>query len=161
MFHFRIPIPPSLPGTKIDTVLDCDTAPPPLPDISNYVQWMNICNHTAFCDLVDQMEFSQVCLENSLLELWQYDTDLISTLSKQDILDKLNSAELIGTFGPVNLDSYMTAIRSDDGSIKGASSVTITWYGQTDLDAITEEDLAAAEDGIAVIFHYKQMHLRE
>ena len=49
-----------------------------------------------------------------------------------------------------DVKSIYCAFRDENGTIIGATSVTMTWLGEVDVDAITEEDLAAAEDGIAV-----------
>ena len=76
---------------------------------------------------------------------------MINYLTEAEIKEKVNQKYLMGTFGPINLDNYMSVIRSSNDTIIRATSLTVTWYGETDVDAITEEDLAAAEDGIPVI----------
>ena len=94
-----------------------------------YVQeWINICRHEDYCDFLDIMtEIKMECMESSLLELWGYDYDF-TNITRQEILDMVNSEIVNGTFGPIiNLDTYMSPIRGDNGKIIGATSVTMTW----------------------------------
>ena len=130
----------------------CDTFPPNITDITDpYVQeWFNLCRHEDYCNILDnQFEIELECIESSILELWGYDYDF-TNITREEILEMVNMDILNGTFGPINLDTYMSPIRGNNGEIIGATSVTMTWLGETDVNAVTEEDLAAAEDGIAV-----------
>ena len=42
-----------------------------------------------FCDIVDGLE--EACFENNLLDLWDYQEDVIRNLSRQDILNAVNT----------------------------------------------------------------------
>ena len=84
--------------------------------------------HEQYCDILESMtEIKMECMESSLLELWGYDYDF-TNITRQEILDMVNSEIVNGTFGPIiNLDTYMSPIRGDNGKIIGATSVTMTW----------------------------------
>lgn len=42
-----------------------------------------------FCDIVDGLD--EACFENNLLDLWDYQEDVIRNLSRQDILNDVNT----------------------------------------------------------------------
>ena len=44
-----------------------------------------------FCDIVDGLE--EACLENNILDIWNYNKDVISKLSKEEILNAINTFE--------------------------------------------------------------------
>ena len=44
----------------------------------------------------------------------------------------------------------MNTIRDENGKIIGAKALSITWIGQVNMSAVTDEDVAAAEDGQGV-----------
>ena len=117
-----------------------------------------------------------MCYNSSILELWGYDFDY-NSISKEDILEKVNQNNLIGHLGPIQLEKYMTPIRDSDGLIIGATALSLTWViywfheknldfclqyfdftnfflqlGQANISEISDEDVTAAEDGQAVSF---------
>ena len=149
---FRVPI---LPKFKQDhghgrlSVINCENAlNNTFASITDWLNWMNVCTHDTYCAWLEILTSEQGCLENSILEIWGYDYDY-SSITRQEILDKINQEEISGIFGPIDLAAYLTPIK-DSGRIIGATSLTISWYGETNTSAITEEDLAAAADGIPV-----------
>ena len=44
-----------------------------------------------YCDLVTTID--KRCAETSLLEIWDFDRDIINNLTTQDILDAINTLE--------------------------------------------------------------------
>lgn len=44
-----------------------------------------------FCDIVDGLE--EACLENNILDIWSYDKEIISKLTKEDILNAINTIQ--------------------------------------------------------------------
>ena len=44
-----------------------------------------------YCDLVTTID--KRCAESSLLEIWDFDRDIINNLTTQDILDAINTLE--------------------------------------------------------------------
>ncbi len=44
-----------------------------------------------FCDIVEGLE--EACLENNILDIWNYKKEVISKLSRQDIINAINSVE--------------------------------------------------------------------
>ena len=115
-----------------------------------FLDWVNICWHTQYCqNITSQLQY--VCYNSSILELWGYDFDY-NSISKEDILEKVNQNNLIGHLGPIQLEKYMTPIRNSDGLIIGATALSLTWLGQANISEISDEDVTAAEDGQAVSF---------
>lgn len=47
-------------------------------------------NAATYCSFIESM--GTECLQNSILDLWHYNTKKISNLTKQDIIEKLNKA---------------------------------------------------------------------
>ena len=124
--------------------------PPYDPPSEEFLDWVNICWHTQYCqNITSQLQY--VCYNSSILELWGYDFDY-SSISKEDILEKVNQNNLIGHLGPIQLEKYMTPIRNSDGLIIGATALSLTWLGQANISEISDEDVTAAEDGQAVSF---------
>jgi len=73
---------------------------------ASYAEYLSASNEyfpNPYCDMVESME--TVCMENSILELWanggKYDmeTDMaIAELTREKILDRLNSVNVSGVF---------------------------------------------------------------
>ncbi len=149
LIDFRVPI--FVPKEKVKqlpkAIGDCDPNNAPDPTDPAIAEYINICYHDQYCQFLNQ-NFTQEekCLEQSLLQLWPEGQDF-TNIKREDILKALNDQTLVSRLA--SLDRYLSAIRDENGQITGATSVTMTWYGETDVSAITEEDLAAAEDGIA------------
>ena len=156
IFHFRVPV-PTLPTSTLErfsvdpgTTLDCTQSPDPS-NLPEFLEWTNICDHTQYCALLNSYVKPEnyKCLENSILELWPSNQDF-SALTESDILNKINEDPLVGNFGTINIDTYITPIRNESGYIIGAESLSLSLFGQSNTSLITEEDLSNAEDGVPV-----------
>ncbi|XP_035696825.1 patched domain-containing protein 3-like [Branchiostoma floridae] len=70
------------------------------------------------------------CWSSSLLELWSFNENVINSLSQQDILDKINTNNLISplTFRPYDVEAVLGEIHRDsDGKISGAKATTMLY----------------------------------
>ena len=134
------------------TTLDCDpAAAPPITNNTAYAEWANICDHDTYCEILDLIitPDTYICLENSILELWPSSQDF-GALSEDEILSEINRVPLVGKFGSIDIDTYITPIRNDSGYIIGAESLSLSLFGQSNTSLITEDDLSNAEDGVPV-----------
>ena len=99
--------------------------PPYDPPSEEFLDWVNICYHTQYCqNITSQLQY--VCYNSSILEIWGYDFNY-NSISKEEILEKVNQNNLIGHLGPIQLEKYMTPIRDSDGLIIGATALSLTW----------------------------------
>lgn len=132
--------------------MDCDpAAAPPITNNTAYAEWANICDHDTYCEILDLIitPDTYICLENSILELWPSSQDF-GALSEDEILSEINRVPLVGKFGSIDIDTYITPIRNDSGYIIGAESLSLSLFGQSNTSLITEDDLSNAEDGVPV-----------
>lgn len=56
-----------------------------------YVKLTNFNATGIFCDIVDSLE--EACLENNILDIWDYNEEAINELTKEDIVSAINSVE--------------------------------------------------------------------
>ena len=91
-----------------------------------------------YCDIVETLE--DKCGEYSLLEIWEYDREVIASLSKQDIIDAINTVEESPVFGyPTNYTNYLGQVEYNaTGHMVGAKSVRSIWLGQFDPENIPQ-----------------------
>ncbi|XP_072050726.1 patched domain-containing protein 3-like [Amphiura filiformis] len=71
------------------------------------------------------------CFVSSLLELWSFNTTIINSLSDEDILDKINEANLISPvfFSPIDLEARLGEITRDGSNrITGAKATLMTYF---------------------------------
>ena len=96
-----------------------------------------------YCSLVDHTP--TVCYEESLLELWanqgdfdQESENTIDNLTKEDILESINTRNLSGIF--MREKDFTNALGdisyNQSGHIVGAKIATITWVGKVNLTAL-------------------------
>ena len=82
-----------------------------------------------YCDIVETLQ--DKCGEYSLLEIWEYDREVIARLSKQDIIDAINTVKESPIFGyETNYTNYLGQVEYDaTGQVVGAKSVRSIWIG--------------------------------
>ena len=80
-----------------------------------------------YCDIVETLK--DKCGEFSLLEIWNYDEEIISKLSEQDILDAINSLDESPVFGySTNYTDYLGQVEYDSsGHVVKAKSIRSIW----------------------------------
>ena len=83
-----------------------------------------------YCDIVETLE--DKCGEYSLLEIWEYDKEVIASLSSQDIIDAINTVEESPIFGyPTNYTNYLGLVEYNaTGHVVGAKSIRSIWIGR-------------------------------
>jgi hypothetical protein len=95
------------------------------------------------CDLVQT--FKKQCAEYNILELWKYDEAVIRNLSRQDIINDINTVKKSPVTGyDVDFLHFLGGkTYNSTGSVVGARSIIIMWY--------TEWDPAKLEDTAKII----------
>ena len=91
------------------------------------------------------------CLETSIAELWAQDAnftsqktrDFVAKLSKQEIINAINEKEFSEVFlFDKNFEDFLGGItRNSSGHIIGAKATVINFFGQIDIDALTEDEI--------------------
>ena len=81
-----------------------------------------------YCDIVETLE--ERCGEYSVLEIWKYDPDVISGLTRQDIVDAINTVDESPIFGlKTDYANYLGQVeRNLTGHVVGAKSLRTIWY---------------------------------
>ena len=110
-----------------------------------------------YCNIIQDLS-EEKCLENSLLELFSEDNygsqtdDLLDTLTKEDILDAVNTETFSKVLG-FNQDftQYLGGVERDEsGRIVSAKATFIRFFGKVNVSAITKEELASSSKGSPV-----------
>ena len=88
-----------------------------------------------YCDIVDTLK--DRCAERSILELWNYDEDVIRTLSRADILEAVNNVKTSPVFGQsVDFTSFLGDKEVDaSGRVVGAKTLQSGWLTEFDQNA--------------------------
>ena len=84
-----------------------------------------------YCDIVETLE--DKCGEFSLLEIWNYERDVISKLSQQDIIDAINTVDESPVLGyETDYTSYLGEKEYDNttGHVVKAKSIRSIWLEQ-------------------------------
>ena len=78
-----------------------------------------------YCDLVSTLD--KRCAELSLLEIWDYDGEIINNLSQQEILDAVNTLDKSPWFFSKRnyLDDLSGVTRNSSGQVVGAQTMWI------------------------------------
>jgi len=89
-----------------------------------------------FCDIINGFEDS--CFENNILEIWNYDTNVINGLSQQDIINGINRAT-ISDLTQVPYKTLLGKIKyNSTGSIVGAGSILVQLFTRVNFDLVVE-----------------------
>ncbi|XP_048511966.1 NPC intracellular cholesterol transporter 1-like isoform X2 [Athalia rosae] len=94
-----------------------------------------------YCGVYNAMEKS--CYSKSLLDVWNFDDDVINGLTTENIIDNLNSVTVSPSLGhQMNYTELLgDVLRDDRGRIVGAKAVRTEWYlfvnfSNVDMDKI-------------------------
>jgi len=89
-----------------------------------------------YCDLVTTLD--KRCFELSLLEIWDFDGEIIKSLTQQDILEAVNTLEISPWFfSPRNYSDDMGGIlRNATGHVVGAKTVWVQYLLEVPEDAV-------------------------
>ncbi|XP_057324221.1 NPC1-like intracellular cholesterol transporter 1 [Microplitis mediator] len=93
-----------------------------------------------YCDILNNLPTG--CLILSILDLWEYNSDLIFNQTKADIIKKINSAEISPTLGhPMNFTELLGGTVTDDtGKIVSAKALKTHWMLHVDFKQINMND---------------------
>lgn len=82
---------------------------------------------TIYCAVLNSL--SKGCLLLSIMDIWNFDSTLIRSQTKEDIVQKINSVNISPTLGhPVNYSELLGGItRDEQGRIVGAKVVKTQW----------------------------------
>ena len=97
-------------------------APVKKDDNSDYLEHLP---RDIYCDLVSTLD--KRCAELSLLEIWDYDGEIINNLSQQEILDAVNTLDKSPWFFSKRnyLDDLSGVTRNSSGHVVGAQTMWI------------------------------------
>ena len=100
--------------------------------------WSTYLPRGSYCTLIEQVKLE--CFEKSLLEIWGYDREVLKFLTKEDIIDAINTVDTSAIFGyPTNFSEYLGGItRDQDGNIIGAKAMTQSWLSKINTDKVVE-----------------------
>ena len=124
-------------------VISHEDAGLPGPDPCPGIPWLEPCYPDPWCETVNAITGS-ACLEQSLLEIWGYDETVYLNLSQEDILEKINEANLISSsfLTPINVSAYLGEVTWDNGQIVAAGATYMQWFGKINSSDISEDDVS-------------------
>lgn len=104
-----------------------------------------------YCPIINRLPVG--CMELSILELWKYDREVIAGLTKEDILEKLNSTKISPVTGhTIDYSDLLGGIERDEsGRIVGATSLVSHWMvhvNYSEVDADVSGNAAGTEDWV-------------
>ncbi|XP_076629861.1 patched domain-containing protein 3 [Colletes latitarsis] len=92
-----------------------------------------------YCNIVDNLP--KACLLNSIVDIWEYNNNVILQKSKKEILDDITKAKVSPTLGhPLNFTELLGGItRDEQGRIISARAVKTQWavhinFSKVDMD---------------------------
>lgn len=80
-----------------------------------------------YCNVVNNLP--KACLLSSILDIWEYDTNVILHKTKKDIINDINTTKISPTLGhPLNFIELLGGItRDEEGKIISATAVRTQW----------------------------------
>lgn len=104
-----------------------------------------------YCPIINRLPVG--CMELSILELWKYDRDVIAGLTKEQIVDKLNSTKISPVTGhTIDYSELLGGIaRDESGRIVSANSLVSHWMvhvNYSEVDADVSGNAAGTEDWV-------------
>ena len=81
-----------------------------------------------YCNIVSSLQ--RGCLLQSILDIWEYDSDIIRNQTKEDIIARFNSVTISPTLGhPMNFTDLLGGVKYDDnGRVISATAVKTNWF---------------------------------
>lgn len=83
------------------------------------------------------------CLLLSIMDIWEFNSTLIKSQTKEDIINKFNSANLSPTLGhPMNFSELLGGITRDEkGRIVGAKVVKTQWMVYINFTKVNMDEM--------------------
>nr|XP_045610893.1 protein patched homolog 2-like [Procambarus clarkii] len=102
----------------------------------NDLDWSLVLPRYAYCEFLESMD--EVCLENSILEVFGYDRDFITSLDQQQIIRTINTVNTSVVTGfPINITQFLGAAERDGaGHVVKAGASRHTWFTKINRTAI-------------------------
>ncbi|XP_054005477.1 patched domain-containing protein 3-like isoform X1 [Hylaeus anthracinus] len=92
-----------------------------------------------YCNIVNNLP--KACLLNSIVDLWEYDSSVIRTKSREEIINDVNNIKVSPTLGhPLNFTQLLGGVTRDErGIIISAKAVQTQWavhvnFSKVDMD---------------------------
>lgn len=106
------------------------------------IDWSTILSRGQYCGFLE--DISQECMEHSILEVWGYDKDYISTLTQEEIIEDINYVEKSAVFGfPTNFSTMLGGIERDsEGLVRRAKAARQLWVTRINFTAVKTGDFA-------------------
>ncbi|KAG6455397.1 NPC intracellular cholesterol transporter 1 [Manduca sexta] len=106
-----------------------------------------------YCSFLES--FQLACLQHNILDIWKNDLNVISNISKDDILTKVNDVKTNPVTGfPVDYAKTLGGITYDTkGNIISARSLMLTWFTQVNMSEVDLNEvgnLVGTEDWVSV-----------
>lgn len=104
-----------------------------------------------YCPLINRLPVG--CLERSILELWKFDREVIANLTKEQIVDKLNSTKISPVTGhTIDFSELLGGVQRDwTGRIVSATALYSNWMihvNYSEVDSDVSGNAAGTEDWV-------------
>ncbi|KAG0719980.1 NPC intracellular cholesterol transporter 1 1b [Chionoecetes opilio] len=106
------------------------------------IDWSVVLSRGQYCGFLEGI--SQECMEHSILEVWGYDWDYISTLEPLEIIEDINTADKSAVFGfPTNFTEMLGGVERDrEGRVIKARAARQLWVTRINFTAVSGGDFA-------------------
>ncbi|XP_069951253.1 patched domain-containing protein 3-like [Cherax quadricarinatus] len=124
------------------------------------IDWSLVLPRNSYCEFIESMK--EACLESSILEVFGYDHDYISSLSQQQIIKQINTVDTSAVTGfPINITTFLGKVETDtEGQIVKAGSSRQTWFTKINRTAIGRgnyiNDVGTGSQVDAVTYEWEQ-----
>ena len=111
----------------------------------------------AYCSIFNS--FQKACLFLSILDIWEFDSNLIRMQTKEDIIEKLNSIRISPTLGhPINYTELLGGISRDKkGRIVSATAVKTEFMVHVNFSNVKMDETgndAGTADWVRYVYFY-------
>lgn len=133
----RVPIINGIPAQSYETMLNIDP-------VMAQKKGFDLGVHTPvtfYCAILNSLP--KGCLVFSIMDIWDFNSTLIRSLSKEEIIDKINSVNISPTLGhPMNYSELLGGItRDEQNRITGAKVVKTQWVVYIDFTKIDMDEM--------------------
>lgn len=94
-----------------------------------------------YCNIVNSLP--KACLLHSILDIWKFNSTLIASATKNEIIDLVNSINISPTLGhPINFTEYLGGVTRDENQrIISAKAIKTTWPVHVDYTNINMNEI--------------------
>lgn len=109
-----------------------------------------------FCGIVNRLPIG--CMIKNILELWDFDEEKISRLTKDDVLHALHSRNVSLTTGhEANFQHLLSGVETNDTHIIAATGILSHWMVYVNFSQVDHEkvgNMAGTEDWVCLHIHF-------